>query len=810
MRRLGAGTVTLNGIRLFAGPVDEPRARRASDVIQLVLSSSFLAILAIISIPPTTIERALITFLASFPELLDGFWQFFCDLLLVAAVAVLIASAVRRRGALVRDLVLAVVIAGVVALVVGRLVEGEWLPAWKTLREVEPPPWVPALRVAVLSAVLLTARPHLSRPARRLSVWLVGLAAISAVMLEATTPTGAIAGVLLAAIGAATVHLLFGSCEGKPGLADVSAALAQLGVDARSVGAADRQQAGLFLVKAEDADGNPLVVKVYGRDAHDTQLLATLWRTIWYREPGSPLWVGRGQQVANEGFVTLLAAQAGVQTETVVTAGVTTRDDALLVLRPAGTLWSDIDDEARDAEIVDRLWESAQRLHAAGITHGQLDTDHVSIIETDGKLSIALVDFRGAAVASSPDRVRTDNAQVVVSSAQTIGPQRALEAARRALGDEETSALLPFLQLPALTRSQRRAVRREEVDLDGLRNAAAADLGVAPPELQQLRRVTTGSVLQAALLVIAFLALFRVVSGIDFDELQEALSEAIWWIIAVGFVVAQTPRFTQAFSTLGASPVPLPLGPVYALQLAASYVNLAIPSSAARIAVNVRFFQRHGLATGSALAVGALDGLSGFVVQAILLVSLLLFSSASLDLDFSDALSGGAGKLLVTIIVVVLLVLLVVLIVPKLRRNAVGSGEGTDRRGDKRTAWPSLPTPARPAVRRQPPHRAALRDFARHLRPRVRLLTRLGRPRAHQRERRPARRVAPDPRWHRRDGGRAHLRPHHGRHARDDSLRGSDFVPDGLVLRAPDLGVLRAPLAREEQAPLTVRYSLHL
>ncbi len=671
MRRLGASTVTVNGIRLFAGPVDEPRARRASDLIELALSAFFLAILAAISIPPTTIERALITFLASFPDFLDGLWQALSDLMIVAAVFVLVASAVRRRGALLRDLVLAAVVAAVVALVIGRLIQGDWLPAWSTLRKVEPPPWVPALRIALLGSVLLTARPHLSRPARRLTVWLVALAAVSAAILEATTPSGAIAGVLIATIAAAVVHLIFGSCEGNPSLADVAAALAQLGVDATSLGAADRQQAGLFLVKGEDADGEPLVVKVYGRDAHDTQLLATLWRTIWYREPGSPIWFGRRTQVANEGFVTLLAAQAGVRTETVVTAGVTTRDDALLVLRPVGTLWEDLDDHSRDATIVDELWEAATRLHAAGITHGQLDAEHVSVIDDEGGVHVAVVNFRGAQVASSPDRIRGENAQVLVTSAKALGPERALEAARRALGDDETNALLPFLQLPALTRSQRRAVRRDEVELDDLRNAAAADLGVEPPELQKLRRVTRGSVLQAALLVIAFLALFRVVSGIDFDELRVSLGDATWWIIAVGFVVAQTPRFTQALSTLGASPIPLPLGPVYALQLAASYVNLAIPASVARIAVNVRFFQRHGLATGSALAVGALDGLSGFVVQASLLLSLLVFTSASLEVDFSDALSGGAGKLLVTIVIVVLVVLLVVLIVPKLRRNAI-------------------------------------------------------------------------------------------------------------------------------------------
>src|SRR4029077_15534054 len=96
----------------------------------------------------TTIERALISFLTSFPDFLDGLWQALSDLMLVAAIFVLVASAVRRRGALLRDLLLAAVVGAVIALVIGRLIEGDWLPAWSTLREVEPPPWAPAAGAA--------------------------------------------------------------------------------------------------------------------------------------------------------------------------------------------------------------------------------------------------------------------------------------------------------------------------------------------------------------------------------------------------------------------------------------------------------------------------------------------------------------------------------------------------------------------------------------------------------------------------------------------------------------------------------------
>ena len=78
--------------------------------------------------------------------------------------------------------------------------------------------------------------------------------------------------------------------------------------------------------------------------------------------------------------------------------------------------------------------------------------------------------------------------------------------------------------------------------------------------------------------------------------------------------------FSEAFSTLGACPRPLRLGPVIGLQFAIRFIALAVPSSAGRVALNVRFFQRAGLATSPAIAVGLVDSLAGFVVQVLLLV----------------------------------------------------------------------------------------------------------------------------------------------------------------------------------------------
>jgi uncharacterized membrane protein YbhN (UPF0104 family) len=164
--------------------------------------------------------------------------------------------------------------------------------------------------------------------------------------------------------------------------------------------------------------------------------------------------------------------------------------------------------------------------------------------------------------------------------------------------------------------------------------------------------------------VLAAFALFTIATGIDFEQLVDTVRDARWWFVAIGLVVAQLPRLSQAVSTMGAAPVDLPLGPVYALQLAVSYIAIAIPSVAARIAVNVRFFQRHGVSPTAAITVGAVDGVGGFVTQAFLLGSLLLLTSASLDLDLDRAPDSALGLLGIVVVLAVAAIAIVAAVRP--------------------------------------------------------------------------------------------------------------------------------------------------
>ena len=168
--------------------------------------------------------------------------------------------------------------------------------------------------------------------------------------------------------------------------------------------------------------------------------------------------------------------------------------------------------------------------------------------------------------------------------------------------------------------------------------AAQRPRAAAQAGLQRLKRVTWASVLQVALLILALWVIVSAVTGLDVDQLTADLRGATWWLVAIAFVIAQTPRFSQTVSVLGAATRPVPARAVYLLQLAQGYVGLAVPTSAGRVAMNVRFFQKQGFTAGAALAKGLLDSFAGFLVEATLLLGLLLLTPQTLhfDLDAPD------------------------------------------------------------------------------------------------------------------------------------------------------------------------------
>jgi uncharacterized membrane protein YbhN (UPF0104 family) len=647
-------------VRFFSSASDAPRARRPTDAVLLFVATVAIVIASLV--PDTSaLVSGVAQVVQALPGLLGWFWES-CDVLVVLWAIALVAAALvgRARIGLLLDQLASVLVASVA----GGLLLTNHASFADALTVGAPPPIDPAVRLALATAVIATTAPHLGRPVRRVGRWLIPLAAIAALALGLTSLVGMVAGLGLGYGAAALVHLAFGSPGGRPTSEEVRETLVDLGIEVTQVREAALAARGVALLDATASDGRSLLVKYYGRDAWDGQLLNTTWSYLWYRDDTPSVTLSRLQQVEHEAFLTLLAERAGVPVQPVVAAGMAD-EDAVLVLQLDGAWLETVDDAAVTDELLGDLWGSLVRLHDAGIAHGALDGRHVAVLP-DGTGSFG--GFGGASAAPSGMQIQADRAQLLVTTAVRVEIDRAVDAALAALGPPGLSAVLPYIQPAALTRETRRSLKQAGTELDALRGRAAGAAGTEPPKLEPLRRVTWSSLLVVALLLFGAAAIFAALSNVGVDTLVAEFQRADATWLWVALLVSPLVQVAEAFSTLGACPRPLPLGPVIGLQFAIRFIALAVPSSAARVALNVRFFQKAGLTTSPAIAVGLVDSVAGFVVQVFLLVVIWVAGLATLTLSTQGVSVDINSELVIGLAILVVILIAVAALVPRIRR----------------------------------------------------------------------------------------------------------------------------------------------
>lgn len=657
------------GIHVFASDRDEPRARRPTDIALLLLTALGLGLLVIAARAGSAVQEDVDQLLAHLPLLLEGLWNFGSDLVVVWSLGLVVAALIGRRPSLARDCVLATVMA-LVGCSIANLVSGSPRPSVADqLTASGGPASFPALKLAMAAAIIITASPHVGRPLRHAGRWIIWLASLSTIALGIARVGGVLAALAIGTLVAAVVHLAFGSPGGRPSLTRIEEMLQALGLEVHDVQPALLQPEGVWIVVAARPDGSPVRVKVYGRDAWDGQFVMSLWRFLWYRDAGSRMPTTRVQLVEHEAFLILLARQAGVAAPAVVAAGGSGAGDAVLVVGSEAVALDAM--ETVDEGLVRQLWHELDAAHAAGLALGRIDPDSIG---ADGRGAATFLDWAGGRTAPTDEQKLQDRAQLLVSTAMVVGDDRALAAAADALGVERLEALLPYLQAAGMSRTLRRACDERHYDLKALRRGTAEHLGVELPDLVKLRRVTFGSVLQLALLLFASIALIDALSSIDFAAVGDEFREMSVGAVLIGLGLAQIARSSGAFSNQGASPAPLPYGPLVQLQFAIAYINMAVPSTAGRLALVVRFYQRVGSTAATALGAGALDSVSNFLVQVVLVVITLGFGLGSIQFDLSSTLSqlpSGLLRLVVGVVITFIVAVIVVMVVPSLRRRVM-------------------------------------------------------------------------------------------------------------------------------------------
>jgi glycosyltransferase 2 family protein len=651
------------GIALLVPAAQAPRNRRPIEVAFVATAAIAAGLAAVVARSAPEVDgdvgRAFDAVLGWAPY----FWRLVYVLALALALVVVVDVVLRRRWILARDILLGLVVVVIAGVLLGRVVTTKWSQAEAHVFS----NWgFPELRLTAAAAILAVAGPELVRPVRRLAVWLVGLAALGGIVLGVGTMSQILGALALGLGTGALVRLTFGSTAGMPATGRVRSALAGLGVTVDDLSVSSRQRIGAAEFVGHEPDGNPLKVRVLGRDAQDTQRLARRWRLLAYRDPPRSAPVGRLEQVEHEAVATLMAAQAGVRVPGVVTVGLTPEDDALVVLRQPDVepLERCSPDQVGD-DVLEDLWRQVDRLHAAGISHGRLNASNVLL--ADG--NAMLVDLSAATLGAPTASLDMDVAELLVACTVLVGPERALGRAVAVGRTDAVARALPYLQRAALTPHLRDLARAHEVDLEELRSAAATVTGTEAPEAVSLYRIRPKDVLLMATLIFAAYVLISQLAEIGFGTISHELGRAdVAWVVAA-LILAQCSFIGSGISVRGAVATPLALLPCVVLQSAIKFVNLTVPNSAGRIGMNLRFLQRMGVPRAQAVAAGAVDDLSETLVQVALFLLVLPF--VSVDLDTSQFRFGPDRRLLEAIGIALVVGAVLVFAVPKLRARVV-------------------------------------------------------------------------------------------------------------------------------------------
>jgi uncharacterized membrane protein YbhN (UPF0104 family)/tRNA A-37 threonylcarbamoyl transferase component Bud32 len=662
-----------DGIRRRAfGHADErPYRRLTGDWLRLVTASLLVTLSALHVGDESATEQAVTRWFDSLPAGLHGLFEALSRLGSLWVVLLVTAAAlVARRWRLAAVLAASGATAWFVGRLGGFLVAGHDLP--DALRDVFDPARhlsYPTVPLAVTTAIVLAAAPFLTRPVRRVGELVVFLTAVGSLYRSTGDVNAVFAGLVLGWGVAALMHLVFGSPAGRPTLSQVEAALEELGVEATDVRMAPFQTRGYTHVLAERGDGTGLDVRVYGRDAADTQFVEKFGRFVAYKDSGATLTFTRLQQVEHEALCQLVAREAGARVPAVVAVGVAGPSAALLVTeRISGGKLTATDDASRDvsdaAPATLRLaWQDLGRLHERQLCHGGLDLDHV-VVDDDGAPTI--VGYSSASLSAPRQRRSVDVANLLVSSALVVGAEVAVRAAVDGIGADAVGEAQAVLEKPALTRPTRAALRHDKHLLAEVKEQVTAATGVevlAPVELRRVKPITIAMVIGLLFAVWVILGQIGSISA-----LLDTIANADFAWVVVCALLTQTTQLAYACTTIGSVEEKVPVGPAVLMQYAVAFTNLVLPTGAASTVMNIRFLQKQGCSIAVATASGLLCGLSGTVSQFVLFFATAWVVVGTGAVDDVAGSGNDDGKVWLLVVLVVAIVIGIVTAVPRFRR----------------------------------------------------------------------------------------------------------------------------------------------
>ncbi len=422
------------------------------------------------------------------------------------------------------------------------------------------------------------------------------------------------------AVGAGLRYAV-GTTSERPTAADIAAALSGVlprVVEMRRVpdaGTENRRYAALTQA------GGQLDVTVFDRDQQAADAIYRIYRRLRVKSQVSrsaPLTVARA--VERRALLSYAVEDAGVATPRLRALLRVGSEAAVLATdHHHGTTLADLEHTPSDSELA-RVWDAVLRLHRNRVTHRSLIADHIMLTPDgagNGAGEVMLLDPGDGDVAASDLQLRLDLAQLMTTFALLVGPDRAADMARRKVGTDEVTMLVPLLQPVALHRRTRAALRRHKDVLPTLRKrllGSAADTEVPDEQLERVRPRTL------VMLVASIIAIYFVIGEFGRVSFEQVFRESDWRWILIALALTAVTYVGAAWSLTGFVLERLSLLRTFLAQLAGSFVTLVTPAAVGGVALNIRYLRKAKVAPADAAASVGVSQVFAFGLHILLLI----------------------------------------------------------------------------------------------------------------------------------------------------------------------------------------------
>ncbi|MEU1425589.1 lysylphosphatidylglycerol synthase transmembrane domain-containing protein [Nocardia sp. NPDC005746] len=638
-----------------SGSLLQPRIRRTSDILRVVLSALSVAVViagSLITRPQwEDLERSVSTIVGFLtPEQSNLVYIVYGIAVLVLPFAILVRLVLRRQWKLLAGFISA----GLIAVALFSITDsGFSAPRWHLSEPdqvntflsqfLDDPRWI-----AMLAATLTVASPWL--PARARRWWWTLLLAFVPIHLfvSLVVPARAALGLVVGWLVGAVIVLVVGTPALEVPLAATVRVLAQRGfrVTAFTVlrpaargplvlsasttpqpelSASPNGPSGAAETGESHSPDDELIIELYGANQRSRGMLQQLrrWLTIRSGEYPAPF-ASMRRAVEHKALMGFAIADLGLASYKPLTVAALDRGWTLYAHTvPQGRPLAAADGEPA----LTRAWQALHRMHQAQMSHGDLRTDEIRILDD----AVLFGGFVQSEFGAYQVRFDSDVAQLLLGSSALFGTGPAVRTALEVLDKQAVLDASARLTKTAMPTHVRKAVPDAGELMKSIREEVAAQTGQDKIEAAQINRFSRNQIIQLVLLIGLVYVAYPYISAVP--TFASELGNLNWGWALLGLTVSALTYVGAAMALWACASEAVKFGNLLLMQIANTFAATTTPAGVGGLALSVRFLQKGGLGAVRATAAVALQQTVQVVSHVVLLLIFGALAGTSTDLS---------------------------------------------------------------------------------------------------------------------------------------------------------------------------------